>query len=474
MDGLPPSSLPLEEAELIFEALGSNTSVKRLSMRYSNVEDGLASLFALALVDNTTITHLSLEGNEMTNVSAKNFYSVLKKNNETLRLLDLSKNPIDEDVEQALDQFMEQRALKRTLTNKAEKAKRAARGMPPDSNLDDDDDEGDDILTLVCPQSVIDGELQSGEGNNTQDTYPGRQSPQDEYISSESLDASDRAKPLPGESFRDYMLRMDQVKEKDNRSPEYLSKLMNESMREREAFENYGNNPHLICQHPNPSGNVSTAGSSISSRSAPKTYSTLFDPQGEPQRRGAENDGIITLSSNNVAASPGPSKRNPGAQAINPSPHPYHNTQVSTGSNPSLQISEEDYRNDKADERAIRRQLATEGAIGAFHMDEAAPSRQNRAAGGGGRRGRMGRTESQRRARLAELQGGGGGGAAAAARDAEVYDADVDIERADDDSYLRNMDRKKSFLPSTDRIIMVVMALLLVGLLIMIVLIVIL
>lgn len=152
LGGLPRGAFATEEYELVFEALGSNTSIGRLSMRRSCVDDDLASLFALALVDNAALTQLDLGGNDMTTVSGKNFYSVLKKNNDTLRMLDLSDNPgIDDDVEEALDRFMEQRALKRTLTNKAEKARRAARGMPPDAALDDDgDDDCDGRVTVVC------------------------------------------------------------------------------------------------------------------------------------------------------------------------------------------------------------------------------------------------------------------------------------------------------------------------------------
>lgn len=69
LDGLPPAALAMEEAELLLDALGTNTSVKRLSMRYSHVENTIASMFALALVDNTSLTQLSLEGNQMTTVA---------------------------------------------------------------------------------------------------------------------------------------------------------------------------------------------------------------------------------------------------------------------------------------------------------------------------------------------------------------------------------------------------------------------
>ena len=76
--------------------------------------------------------------------------------------------------------------------------------MPPDAALDDDEEEGEEMVTIVCPQSIIDGVLDDIEEND-----PIRQSPP------EADDASGMARPLPGESFRDYMERMDRMKEKD-------------------------------------------------------------------------------------------------------------------------------------------------------------------------------------------------------------------------------------------------------------------
>ncbi len=47
---------------------------------------------------------LSLEGNNLTNFLVKIFYSVPKKKNKTLRLLDLTDNSgIDENVDMMLD-----------------------------------------------------------------------------------------------------------------------------------------------------------------------------------------------------------------------------------------------------------------------------------------------------------------------------------------------------------------------------------
>ena len=478
MDGLPPNTLALQEAELLFEALGTNTSIKRLSMRYAHVDDDLGSLFALALVDNTSMTQLSLEGNHMTNVSAKNFYSVLKKNNETLRLLDLSENPmIDEDVTMALDQFMEQRSLKRTLTNKAEKAKRAARGLPVDSDLDQEADggggEGNDLVTVVCVQGVIDA-IESGDVDSLRSSSRSKQQqqqqgqPRDQALPQDNImDTSDTSnnKPYPGEKFSDYMLRMDQMKSEKSLSPEFNRRLMNESVGERDAFDTYSGShggTYLPNQHSHippaaPDSPVDgdyegeTIGSSITSRSTKKdgrdnhiiTTSSNSVRGGSPtelkksvqfadsakaasalppmrmysaetlesadeddnftgQRRQAANrERNLSFKSVATEASDGPSTA-VGAFA-------YHNTQATTGSNPSLDISETDYMDPKADEAAIRRSLAqSHGAVGAYHIHEAAPARQNRSAGSSGRRGRMGRSESARQRRLAELAGSTG------------------------------------------------------------------
>lgn len=459
LDGLPYNSLQIEEAELLFDALGNNTSIKRLSMRYSYVNDDLATLFALSLVTNQSLIQLVLEGNEMTTTSAKNFYSVLKKNNDTLRLLDVSSNPIDEDVLDALDQFMEQRALKRTLTNKAEKARRAARGLPPDNTLDNEDDETDGQVTVVCTQSMIDNVMEGGDKD-------------DEYLNElQSLENDN--KPYPGEDFRDYMQRMDDIQRSKDESASYHKVLMDNSDRDLDAFQNF--RAKALADSPEQqNGRLSpgnSMGSSITSRSTHKHRDgtdqdngdvvTMNDDEEEGGRRtqltSNRSNRNINSSSRNLKQSLGseefargpPALRmsgmeEPSGQFGSGSPHPYH-TLESGGSGSqrsgSLDLSQQDYMDPKAREREIRDRLARSGgAIGAYHMDEVAPQRQNRS--GGARRGRMGRSASQRAARLAEIEGSGGGGGGGPTRassrnlinggmgDEEVLNAD--IERADD------------------------------------------
>lgn len=595
MDGLPPQSLALEEAELIFEALGSNASIRRLSMRYSNVDDDLASLLALALVDNVTLTQLSLVGNSLTNVSAKNFYSVLKKNNETLRMLDLNGNPdIEKDVEQALEQFMGQRELKRTLTNKAEKARRAARGMPPDENLDDNGDEvpGDGQVTVVIPQDTL---VKNCDGMELQ------------YKRNDDHDINDdssmTAKPRLGENFRDFMRRMDEAKESNLDSSSYNRQLMHQSYTEREAFDNFSGVGSFVEQgqqqqvpyplvrknkvvqeapgeHSQPqigsnestgssittlthtqSGNVEDVITTTSNRNddpgsplkpageqrtrastpwrmnaielqesagddrvtksnrvnyLPRQIDTIeyresfdhdarrFRPQGqidtvEAQESADPTDRRIlqnrALSNKNVQQSALPTQS--GAVTYHPTQasEPSHSAASFSGaSNPSLEISENDFIDAKARERDIRRMLATEaGAVGAYHINEAAPARQNRSSGRGGRRSRGGRTESQRMRRLRELEGSGDGGrshcgmgtaalASTAGADDEVI-LDANIDRTDD-LYLeeigrKRMDRRRSSLSlhsiveiddcGIDRIVSGFVAVLLVGLLVMVI-----
>ena len=342
----------------------------------------------------------------------------------------------------ALDQFMEQRALKRTLTNKAEKARRAARGLPPDNTLDDEDDDTDGQITVVCTQSMIDNVMEGGDKD------------EDEYLN-ELHELENDNKPYPGEDFRDYMQRMDDIQRSKDESASYHKVLMDNSDRDLDAFQNF--RAKALADSPeqqNDGGRLSpgnSMGSSITSRSTHKHR------DGTDQ----ENRDVVTTaneSSRNLKQSLGSEEFARGPPALRMSgmeepsgqvggggsPHPYH-TLESGGSGSqrsgSLDLSQQDYMDPKAREREIRDRLARSGgAIGAYHMDEVAPQRQNRS--GGARRGRMGRSASQRAARLAEIEGSGGGGGGGPTRassrnlinggmgDEEVLNAD--IERADD------------------------------------------
>ena len=151
----------------------------------------------------------------------------------------------------ALDQFMSQRALKRTLMNKAEKARRAARGMPVDATLegdygDGDVDLGDGGVTVVCAQDTVE-EVLRGSGGGGGD---GREEDDDEVRHDEEQkiidDSSSTMMPRPDEDFRDFMLRMDEEKENNNVSPSYHRQHMEESFHDREAFDNFSGGGSVV------------------------------------------------------------------------------------------------------------------------------------------------------------------------------------------------------------------------------------
>jgi len=493
MDGLPLNAFSEVDAQVMIEAIGSNTSITRCSMRYSHVNDDMASHFALALVDNSTLTHLSLEGNALTDTSAKNFYSVLRTNNETLRSFDIGNNPlIDEDVVDALDEFMEQRALKRTLTLKGERAKRMARGLPLD-DLEDEDGGVDSGLggsvTVVCDPSVVNGTFHR---SNLFNELPERSNRGNAITSAEAQDSSSAGtslKPNPGESFKDYMQRIELIKMKtdtDQSSQSSSRDIVGSSDSKRVAFERsqqqqspypyhpqmhplyypppYAQHPYLVNPSPTvhqfqnggyppmppptqrtngnlPRQRVQSTNSSISSRSSPVTHNEGNIVSNTPADNGnqkASTVGYVAVTGVAAAAATTSSSSHPQIhESFQNEPVASREAQVSAesinsshGSSSSKHPNfpnDRDYVDDKADEREIRRQLATSaGAIGAFHLSEPAPSRQNLA---GGRRSRTRRTESQRRARLAVLTSGeGDGNAASDANESFTASGNVAVE----------------------------------------------
>ena len=468
MDGWPLDTVRREEVELILEALGPNTSIKRLSMRYSNVTDDVASHCALALVKNESLTQLSLEGNNLSNLSVQNFYAVLKKNNATLRLLDLSHNAmIDDDVEQSLDQYMEQRAVKRTLTNKAEKAKRKARGLPPDPALDDSDDDGECQVTVV----MIDEVIKRADGINGAKNSSGEQ---------RQLDQSDRDREAFF-SFTDAKhIPQATIPEDQSSYSSHGSSITSRS------FNRPGTETDIVTTTPHDQLNKTATEvfddrACVRPRNTPPNHAVIKNTlQLKEQQRTAEtqsNADAIEIKLRNPPEGMNVLKKQISAKdAVKPALKSSSETKdvsPSDNINPSLELSDNDYIDDKADERELRRRLGTEvGAVGAYHINEVAFARQNRAG-----RSRMRRTESQRRARLAELTREEN----TAATDVGASDVnndpielepimDADIERADD-----TQDHVKSGLwvigldGVTDKIICGTVALLLVALLAMVI-----
>ena len=495
-DGVPLNRINLPDFESLMEALGRNESIKRLSMRNSNLTDEMASSLALALVKNTNLTQLSLEDNLLTNESAKNLYMVLNQNNSTLRLLDLTGNRrMGGDAIEAMDHFMEQRALKRTLTSKAEKARRSARGIPPDSTLEDNVD-AFGLVTIVCFQTIIDGTFESDQGQSSEKRR-GMTEAQDRHTESYSLRQSRPgafSSPV-GSSFDDRLAR----KMSGEGKPAPYRQL-DESRNVINAFDSThsGNSsitsrstsrPNAVVtdldsrkQQLDESDNKRLAAERDASRSA-----AFADTVAETSRlRKSDDDEHEAMSAQRYASAPTLSSRH-GALSVGPLPR-----------RTSLDISEADYIDmDKPNEIELRRQLATEGgAIGAYQINEVAPSRQNRLSGNssgqGARRGRVGRSESARLRRLAEIQGSAAPSSGStvinasnnAAGPSIVEDRnevvlDAQIQRADDyersrrnSTYSKNLrslglDDEEGTL--TDRIVCGGMIMLLIGLLVLVV-----
>lgn len=464
MDGMSLSqSMTRSEMESLFDALGRNASIRRLSIRYSGIDDDVASLLALALVDNTTLTQLHLGGNDMTILSAKSFFSVLQRMNKTLRLLDLGGNhpSIDDGVERELDQFMSQRALKLKLTNKAEKARRAARGMPPDPTLEDDDDDEDvdGRLTMVCPQSIIDEifvdnsgvggggvnnrERIGNEGGMVAARGGGMISKINDLDICVGLEDPDANEPNPGENIREYLVE-------DGTSVVSLASDALDEQQVQLLYEGYKNS-----QRPNSLSSL--VQKNISIGSSITAFSAENDDRSE-QSNSPLLHPILRSASTSVAS---------GRVSFQG-----HDSRASRSS--SSDTSNNDFG------RAINEKMkraTSNRVIGAQHIDEAAPGRQNR---GDARRSRRRRSIGERRRRLAQLESegagvatSGGGDVAAAAAvgggSEAFYDADVELAVSSLGDESQQSAPKKSRL-SENKVITGFIALLIVGLLVLIIL----
>lgn len=193
MDGLPPSIFTKVKAQLFADALGEkNTSIHYISMRYSNIDDDIAMIFALALVENTTLKRFSLEGNRLTNMAAKNFFTVIRQSNKTLQYLDMTNNPlIDADILDAVDQYMQQRELRQSLLTRSQRGSRTGRGIDDPFYAIHSEFE---LAVVLCHESIIDGTFDPNVASF--DFTP------------EPPELSVVLSPLPNESFFQYMQRM--------------------------------------------------------------------------------------------------------------------------------------------------------------------------------------------------------------------------------------------------------------------------
>eukprot|EP00956_Cyclotella_meneghiniana_P029564 scaffold72009_cov22-Cyclotella_meneghiniana.AAC.1 len=190
MDGLPPSTF-FHDTTTVSEftyALENNTSVQSLSLNYSHVNDELGNALASSLRNNNMLKHLSLVGNRLSSVTAKQFFNLIHNNSNSgggrrgslrrnsigsnsgnynnnnnnsdnnnnneisLQSLDLGENPdMDRDILEAVHQFMEQRELKRKLSSSL------SRDTTNNNNNDDDGGINYNHVTVVCHESILNG-----------------------------------------------------------------------------------------------------------------------------------------------------------------------------------------------------------------------------------------------------------------------------------------------------------------------------
>eukprot|EP00985_Skeletonema_marinoi_P018951 scaffold10716_cov91-Skeletonema_marinoi.AAC.5 len=541
-----PPPLSFKHLEVLIEAIGPNTSIKKCSLQHSQITNEIASMLALALVDNTTMTSLSLRGNDLTSVAVQNFYSVLNSGeNRTLRVLDISNNVgIDEDVSEAFETFMEQRAVKRMLTLKAEKAKRIAKGLPLLNEMLEEESEDDWRIgsgggggrrrssigiggggdggcgvTVVCHPDIIDGTFHnngpnndsssagnnssgstlSGSGSRPEDdrryydsvsseltgltglglgnephaafggsglggfegSSPPQQQQQPQIVSelySQSQQYQQQQEPMPSPQRSSRHFDPNYSMESSQLSQRQLEPMPSPQRSNRHFDPDYSMNSSQLSQQQQPpmpsvspqrsnrqfDPNYSMASSQVSSNDS-STSNTGNENLDQRQRQQ-----LATVNSNNnnnsVRFSNDSSSRSSNRNNLRPSTLTNSSSQYSRASSRnSLNPSTEDYFDDKATERELRRQLATQGqAVGAYAIDDEAPHRQEVR----GRRTRVSRTESQRRARLSELSGVAPTAAAAATTMNSITEGgdivEADIERMEEYEY-RNLSMYDKF-----------------------------
>jgi len=106
---LDGQELGREDQKALFEALALNSHVTSLSVvncRISN--EGVAELM-YALKQNSTLTHINLEDNQITSNTALDFISILKEHNKTLHYLELKDNRVRLGILSQINKLLEMR-----------------------------------------------------------------------------------------------------------------------------------------------------------------------------------------------------------------------------------------------------------------------------------------------------------------------------------------------------------------------------
>ncbi|KAL3782064.1 hypothetical protein HJC23_006292 [Cyclotella cryptica] len=409
MDGLPPSIFTKVEAQLFADALGEkNTSIQYISMRYSNIDDDIAMIFALALVENSTLKRFSLEGNRLTNVAAKNFFTVIRQSNKTLEQLDMSNNPsIDADILDAVDQFMQQRELRRSLLNGPRRGSRTERRRSDpfvregESGLHSQFESG----VVICHESIIDGTFDPNVVSLD--------------ISPEPPELSASMAPLPTESFFQYMQRMNAatntnirfvprniLSEGDNGTPNPPSlhqirqptfkTLANSVLASQRLYAERSGQLQRHSLRVMPTQQLQNTGDQFyQSRSAGNLHvSSRMAETNAPmhsQRSLDQGNQLDSLLSSRESSFTTLSSAQSRAQSA-----------------PSRQYLEKSFshKTSGSSSEKARGPRELSNSVGAYHVNEPAPSRQNRAGGLSRSRPRM--TQSQRMARIKALTNGVG------------------------------------------------------------------
>jgi len=97
------------QTEALIDALASNTHVEQVNMDGCEMDDTLVSVLSLALVENKSITSISLRDNNITSEGCEYLLGTLESN-LTITHLDLDGNQIDDQLLDEIDQILAERS----------------------------------------------------------------------------------------------------------------------------------------------------------------------------------------------------------------------------------------------------------------------------------------------------------------------------------------------------------------------------
>ena len=101
----------------MMDALIGNTAVETLSLNNTNFDDGLAASLSLSLVENSTITHIYLQDNLITNEGCEYLLGTLDSN-DAVSCLELNGNYIDDSLLDEIESILAGRRTAETIQSK--------------------------------------------------------------------------------------------------------------------------------------------------------------------------------------------------------------------------------------------------------------------------------------------------------------------------------------------------------------------